>query len=208
MSIRHVFILIFISCTGCSFQSPFWARLVNSNVEKPLSKRETGTEDAPRLISPHNIKVVYNDGKQSTEVLVPILSSGQRVVIDHRNQAVPTDLRLSPLPPTAADKGLEDAYSKEGKAINRKGKPVSILASHEKIKSLADSGNYELALQYAEQVLERYPNHVQTLRAKGSLLLKIGELKASLEAYSKSQELEFDKRVADQIKKIEKMMGE
>ena len=63
-------------------------------------------------------------------------------------------------------------------------------------------------MQYCEQILARYPNHVQTLRAKGSLLLKMGEQKASLEAYNKAQDIEYDKRVAEQISKIEKMLGE
>lgn len=201
-------ILLTMLLPACSFQSPFWARLVHGTVEKPLEHREKGTEDKPRLLSPHNVKVVYNDGKQSTEVIIPILSSGQRIVVDHRNQGSPTHLGLLPIPPTIADKDVEEAYSKDGQPINRKAKPVSIVASHEKIRSLADEGNYQLALQYCDQILERYPNHVQTLRAKGSLLLKMGELKASLEAYNKAQDIQFDKRVADQIQKIEKMVGE
>jgi tetratricopeptide (TPR) repeat protein len=178
--------------------------VVEDEVEKPLSRRDQGTEDAPRVLSPHNVKVVYNDGSTSTEVLIPILSSGQQVVIDHKSRSAPQALSVVPIPPSEADKSLEDSYVEKGHPVASKSAPVSIIKTEEKIRELVKDGNYALALEHAELILKRYPNHVKTLRTKGSLLLRLGERDAALKAYYKAQEIEPDARVEEQIRTLEK----
>ena len=44
--------------TGCNSTKEFWRYVVDKEVSKPLAERETGTVDTPRLLSPHNVKVV------------------------------------------------------------------------------------------------------------------------------------------------------
>jgi tetratricopeptide (TPR) repeat protein len=193
--------------TACTSTREFWRYVVEDDTEKPLEKREKGEVDAPRLLSPYNVKVVYNDGSTSTEVLIPVLSSGQQIIIDHKSTASPQSLSVVPLPPSDADKTVEDAYVKSGGPVSQKGAPVSIVKTQERIRELVKDGNYGLALEFAEQVLKRYPNHVKTLRTKGSLLLKLGEREAALKTYQKAQEIEPDPRVEDQIKAIENQTG-
>jgi hypothetical protein len=188
---------------GCSSRKPFWTYVVEEDVSKPLPKREVGTKDDPKPISPHNVRVAYNDGGTLTEVWIPVLTSGQQIVIDHKSQGAPSSLSLVPIPPSAADKTVEEAYVKSGQPIVQKEKPVSIVKGHEKIRGLVKEGNYELALEYCDQILARYPNHVKTLRTKGSLLLKMGETEAAIKTYSRAQEIEPDPRVEEQIRKLE-----
>jgi tetratricopeptide (TPR) repeat protein len=64
-----------------------------------------------------------------------------------------------------------------------------------------------LALEYATQLLQRYPNHVETLRTKGALLLKMGEREAALESYQKAQDITPNSRVAKQIDELKKAEG-
>lgn len=150
------------------------------------------------------VKVVYNDGSASTEVTIPVLESAQRIFIKHAKSQTTQSLALIADPPTKADKTLEDEYTTEARKINPESPNVSITKTLNKIRTLADSGNYELALQYAEALLARYPEHVQTLRAKGSLLLKMGERSAALKVYERAQEIEPNPQVEQQIQKLQK----
>jgi tetratricopeptide (TPR) repeat protein len=68
-------------------------------------------------------------------------------------------------------------------------------------------GNYSLALEFADQLLKRYPNHVKTLQTRGSLLLKIGEKAEAVKSYQKAQDLEPDARVEELIRKLESEIG-
>jgi hypothetical protein len=192
--------------TGCVSGREFWSYVVDDNVSKPMPERETGERDKPAMLSPHNVKVVYNDGSTQTEVLIPVLSSGQQIVVDHRGRDNPPSLALAPLPPTDADKTLDEAYIGSGNPIVTKSPPVSIVKTREMIRKMVREGNYSLALQYADQLLKRYPSHAETLRTKGSLLLKIGEREAALETYRKAEEIEPDPRVAKQISELEKQV--
>jgi hypothetical protein len=199
--------LLFIFMTACNSTREFWRYVVEDGVEKPTSEREMGVRDQPRVLSPHNVKVVYSDGSVSTEVLIPILSSGQQILIAHNGNLSPQALSVAPLPPTAADKSLEEAYVKSGQPVRQEQRAVSIIKTHERVQMLVKEGNYALALQYIEQLLKRYPNHAKSLRTKGSLLLKMGEREAALKAYFKAQEVEPDSRVEEQIQRIEKSLG-
>jgi tetratricopeptide (TPR) repeat protein len=197
------FILLLLMTVSCSNRS-FWRYVVDDPVNKPLANRDQGSSDAPRMLSPHNVKVVFNDGSKSTEVLIPIVSSGQQVLIDHQGKAATKSIGLVPLPPTAADQDIEKNYLESGKKLTSKAPPVSIINTQKQIRDLVRDGNYALALEYAEQLLARYPSHAPSWRTKGSLLLKMGEKEAALKAYERAQELEPDPGVAELIKKIEK----
>lgn len=192
---------------SCNSTKEFWRYVVDKEVSKPLAEREKGTVDTPRMLSPHNVKVVYNDGSTSTEVVIPVLSSGQQILIAHNNKTSPSALSVVPLPPGDADRALEDAYLESGKQVVRKEPPVSIVKTHARIQELVKEGNYSLALEFADQLLKRYPNHVKTLRTKGSLLLKIGEKAEAIKAYQKAQDIEPDARVEELIRKLESEIG-
>lgn len=192
--------------SSCSTGRSFWSYVVGGKVAKPLGERQQGEVAKPRMLSPHNVKVVYNDGSTSTEVLIPILSSGQQIVVDHDERKSPESLSVIAPPPTPADQAIEKNYINDGHQISSQAVPISILKTHEKMRELASSGNYYLALEYAQKLLQRYPNHVKTLRAKGSLYLKIGEKKAALESYYRAEEIESDPEVRAQIKNIEKSL--
>ena len=102
---------------SCSSRKPFWTYVVEDDVGKPLPKREGGAKDDPKPISPHNIRVAYNDGGTLTEVWIPVLTSGQQIIIDHKSQGAPSSLALVPIPPAQADKTVEEAYVKSGQPI-------------------------------------------------------------------------------------------
>ena len=189
---------------GCVSGREFWSYVVEDEVSYPLPQREKGTPDKPAMLSPYNVKVVYNDGSAMTEVLIPILSSGQQILVDNGSKDAAPALALVPLPPTDADRSTEDAYVRSGQPIQPKAAAVSIVKTHELVRKLVREGNYALALQYADQVLKRYPNHAETLRMKGSLLLKIGERQAALDTYRKAEEVEPNPRVAAQIAELER----
>lgn len=188
---------------SCSASKEFWEYVVEDRVVKPLPEREEGEEDAPRLLSPHNVRVVYSDGSTSTEVVIPVLTSGQQIVIDHKSRSKPSSLAVVPLPPSSADKSLEESYVGEGLPVQSKSPPVSMVKTHERIRELVKEGNYALALEFADQLLKRYPKHVKTLRTKGSLLMQMGEREAALKAYREAQEVEPDTKVEEMIRKLE-----
>ncbi len=192
-----------VALSSCISGREFWTYVISDSVTKPLPPRELGKKDAPQIYSRDVVRVVYSDGSAQTEVFIPILMSGQQILIDQKSSQSPVGLALVPYAPTPADKTLEESYLKSGYSMNAKASPVSILKTQEMIRKFLKSGDYSIALQYAEQILGRYPNHVETLRTKGSLLLKIGERDGALETYRKAQEIEPNTQVGEQIKKLE-----
>lgn len=205
---KSVAIVLLCLPLGCVSGRSFWSYVIDEKVDKPLPQREVGEKDKPPLLTPYNVKVVYNDGQTETQVLIPVLSSGQQIVIDHQGQKRPaaSALSLVPMPQTPMDRELEDRYLQEGNAVVKDAAPISIVKTHEQIRAHVIDGNFALALQYADKLLERYPNHLKTLQTKGSLLLKIGEKRAALEAYRKAQNIESDPQVEDQIRKLEQSL--
>jgi tetratricopeptide (TPR) repeat protein len=197
---KLVFLLTLISCAS---GREFWNFVVEEPVQKPI-RREAGEVEAANPKNQQAVKVTYNDGSTSTQVEIPVLSSGQQIVIDHKGRPSEKGIGLVPLPPVDSDKSLEDAYLSSGNGISQKAAPVSITKTRSEIQKLVKQGNYALALEYSTQLLQRYPNHAETLRTKGALLLKMGERNAALEAYEKAQETEFSSRVAKQIDVIKK----
>ena len=190
------------SLSACASGREFWTYVVEPPVEKQVT-REKGTPIG-QVESPHVIRVAYSDGSTSTEVQVPVLSTGQEVIIDQKGRPASEAINLAPLAPTAADKSLEDSYVKSGSTVVQKSAAVSIVKTRAMVKRLVKQGNYSVALEYLDQLLARYPQHAESLRAKGSVLLKMGERDAALEAYRSAQEVEPNEQVRKQIEEIEK----
>ncbi len=205
MCFKYSIFLILISSltTSCISSRSFWTYVVDDKVEKGLPKRETGKIDVPMPDQRQQIRVVYSDGSSQTEVFVPVIASGQQVLIDQRSNQSPSGLAMIPFAPTSADKTLEDAYVQAGNPINSKAPSVSIVKTQEMIRKFIRSGEYSVALQYADQILSRYPNHLETLRTKGSLLLKMGERDAAIETYRKAEDLESTPRVREILDNLE-----
>ena len=193
------------SVVGCASGREFWNYVVEPPVDKTLA-REKGAPIG-EVASTQVIKVAYSDGSTSTEVSVPVISSGQQVIIDQKNHRADTAVNVIPLAPTPADQSLDEAYVKSGKALSNKSPAVSLVKTQAMIKKLVRQGNYSLALEYVDQLLQRYSQHTESLRAKGSILLRMGEREAALEAYRRAQELEPSPQVEKQIQELEKKLG-
>ena len=203
---RYIFFGLWLcSLLGCVSGREFWTYVVEPPAEKTLA-RQQGTV-AAQAASPHVVKVAYSDGSTSTEVLVPVLSSGQQIIIDPKGRPQQSSMNLAPLAPVAADKSIEESYIKSGKTVQSKAGPVSITRTRAMVKKLVREGNYSLALEYLDQLLQKYPQHVESLRSKGSVLLKMGEREAALDAYRKAEEIEPDPQVRRQILELEKSVN-
>lgn len=154
-----------------------------------------------------SMKVRWNDGDLMTEIDVPMLSSGQRVVIEHASDQTgvkplpSTD--LVPPPPTAADAALVDAYKSRGLRVNDDAAAVSIAQANARMKEAIKNGNYGLALEWTELVLARYPSHPRFLRAKASLLLLMGERDKAIEIYEKAETIESDPAVRKKLDELQ-----
>jgi hypothetical protein len=180
-------------------------------IEPPTKKHDALKEDGT-LIRPFGfgsttvMKVRWNDGTLSTEVDVPMLATGQRIVIEHGQgdvKTIPTS-RLVPPPPTPADKTLADAYRARGLKVDEGAADVSILRARELMQEATKSGNYGLALEWCETVLQRYKAHPEFLRAKASLLLMMGERDKAIEVYEQVESIESDPAVRKKLEELQK----
>ncbi len=175
----------------------------------PALEEEEGTQLRPFAFgSTTAMKVSWNDGNVITEVEIPMLASGQRIVIEHQPgatgvQTIPAT-RLVPPPPSAADKSLDDAYRQRGLAVNPDAAEVSLSGGLTKLQTAVGDGNYQLALEWAELVLSRYPSHPATLRAKGSILLLMGEREKAIEVYESVEEIESDPDVRKTLEDLQR----
>jgi hypothetical protein len=157
--------------------------------------------------STSTMKVRWNDGDLMTEIDVPMLSSGQRVVIEHSRdrtgvEALPST-SLVPPPPTAADEALVEAYRARGLRVNDDAPEVSVAQANQQMKDAIKSGSYGLALEWAELVLARYPSHPQFLRAKASILLLMGERQKAIEIYERAEAIESDPQVRQKLEELQ-----
>ena len=145
------------------------------------------------------MKVSWNDGNMLTEVQIPMLASGQRIIVEHSEGAEPVktipSTRLVPPPPSIADKSLVEAYRARGLRVNQDAPDVSITRSRMLMEKAIEAGNYQLALEWCEMVLAKYPSHPELARAKGSILLLLGEREKAIEIYEAVEEIESDPRV-------------
>lgn len=155
------------------------------------------------------MQVRWNDGNVITEVQIPMLASGQRIVIEHTASATDVQTipatRLVPPPPSVADDTLDEAYRERGLRVNPDAPEVSITSARTRMQEALAGGNYQLALEWCELLLARYPSHPETLRAKGSILLLLGERDKAIEVYEEAEEIETDPMVRE---KLEELLGQ
>ena len=210
---RHClwWVLCLVLCApGCASRSYTHYLIEPAPKTNPVLEDEEGTMVRPFAYgSTTAMKVSWNDGNVITEVEIPMLASGQRIVIEHGAsgtdvETVPAS-RLVPPPPTAADTTLEDAYRSRGLRVNPDAPQVSISTARSRMQEALAEGNYQLALEWCALVLERYPSHPETLRAQGSLLLLLGEREKAIEVYELVEEIESDPEVRKKLEELQNM---
>jgi hypothetical protein len=170
-------------------------------------EEEEGTQLRPfGFGSTTAMQVRWNDGNVITEVQIPMLASGQRIVIEHTANATDVETipatRLVPPPPSTADETLDEAYRERGLRVNPEAPEVSLTAARTHMQEALAGGNYQLALEWCELVLARYPSHPETMRAKGSILLLLGEREKAIEVYEEVEEIETDPTVRAKLEEL------
>lgn len=192
---------------GCASRNYTHYLIEPAPATNPALEEEEGTLLRPAGFgSTTAMKVRWNDGNVITEVEIPMLASGQRIVIEHTASATDVETipatRLVPPPPSAADKTLDDAYRQRGLRVNPDAPEVSITRARSLMQEAISAGNYQLALEWCELLLARYPSHPETLRAKGSILLLLGEREKAIEVYEEVEEIESDPKVRKQLEEL------
>ncbi len=201
--------ILLLSMLGCASRSYTHYLIKPAPEVSPAFEEEEGTQLRPFAFgSTTSMKVRWNDGEVITEVQIPLLASGQRIVIEHGSSDadLPTipATRLVPPPPTAADATLEEAYRERGLAVNPEAPEVSITRARAHMQRALAEGNYALALEWASLLLDRYPSHPETLRAKGSILLLMGEREKAIEVWETAEEIETDPAVRAKLEELQK----
>lgn len=193
---------------GCASRSYTHYLIEPAPAAHPAFEEEEGTQLRPfGFGSTTALQVRWNDGDVITEVQIPMLASGQRIVVEHSGQA--TDLqklpatRLVPPPPTLADETLDRAYRERGLRVQPEAPEVSLTRARQKMQEAIEAGNYALALEWCELVLARYPSHPETLRAKGSVLLLLGEREQAIAVYETAEEIESDPAVRTKLEELQ-----
>ena len=195
---------------GCAARNYTYYLIEPAPAVNPALIEEEGTQLRPMGFgSTTAMTVRWNDGDVITEVQIPMLSSGQRIVIAHTAgvtdvETIPAT-RLVPPAPTAADSTLDAAYRERGLRVNSDAPEVSLSGARTRMQEALSSGNYQLALEWCELLLARYPSHPATLRAKGSILLMLGEREKAIEVYEAAEEIESDPGVR---RKLEELQGQ
>lgn len=193
--------------TGCAARN-YTQYLIEPEVQKNPALREEGTMMRPFGFGSTTVmKVRWNDGNLITEVDVPMLASGQRIVIEHGAGAKDVKTlpatRVVPPPPTRADQALIDAYRERGLAVNDAAAEVSITRARTLMQDAIKAGNYQLALEWCETVLARYRSHPEFLRAKASVLLLMGEREKAIQIYEQAEEIESDPGVRKKLEELQ-----
>jgi hypothetical protein len=183
--------------------------LVDPKPQKNPALKEEGTLIRPFGFGSTTVmKVRWNDGDLITEVDVPMLATGQRIVIEHgagssEVKTIPAS-RVVPPPPTAADSSLIEAYRARGLRIDDAAPEVSISRARANMQEAIRSGNYALGLEWCETVLQRYKSHPEFLRAKGSLLLMMGERDKAIQVYEQVEAIESDPAVRKKLEELQR----
>jgi len=194
---------------GCASKNYTHYLLEPAPAVNPALVEEEGTQLRPLGFgSTTAMKVSWNDGNVLTEVEIPLLASGQRIVVEHTPSSTGVSTipatRLVPPPPTQADTSLDQAYRERGLAVNPDASAVSLTRSRTLMQTALEQGNYQLALEWAEMALSRYPSHPETLRAKGSILLMLGERDKAIETYEAVEEIESDPTVRQTLEDLQR----
>ncbi len=183
--------------------------LVDPEPQKPEALKEEGTPTRPfGFGSTTAMKVRWNDGDLITEVDIPMLASGQRVVVEHgagtsEAKTIPAS-RIVPPPPTAGDAALVEAYRARGLRVEEQAPEVSIVRARTLMQEAIKGGSYHLALEWCETVLARYRSHPEFLRAKASLLLMMGERDKAIEVYEQAEDVESDPEVRKKLEELQR----
>lgn len=194
--------------TSCA-QRNYTYYLIEPAPQKHPALKEEGTLARPFGYGSTTVmKVRWNDGNMITEVDVPMLASGQRVVIEHGQgssdlKTIPAS-RVVPPPPNAGDTALIEAYRARGLRIDESAPEVSLVRARGLMQDAIKQGNYSLALEWAETVLRRYKSHPEFLRAKGSLLLMMGERDKAIEIYEQAESVESDPGVRKKLEELQR----
>jgi tetratricopeptide (TPR) repeat protein len=205
---RLLLLLLPLLASACATRN-YTYYLVEPAPKKPEALKEEGTLVRPFGFGSTTVmKVRWNDGNLMTEVDVPMLATGQRIVIEHGagNGDVKTlpASRVVPPPPSAADKSLIEAYRARGLRIDEAAAEVSITRARTLMEQATREGNYHLALEWCETVLARYKSHPEFLRAKGSLLLMMGEREKAIEIYEQVEAIESEPGVRKKLEELQR----
>ncbi len=190
------------------------ARSYTHYLIEPAPKKNPALKEEGTLLRPMGfgsttvMKVRWNDGEVLTEVQIPMLATGQRIVVEHSKaseqvKTIPAT-RLVPPKPSIADKSLDEAYRARGLRVNGDAPDVSLTQSRTRMEEALRAGNYQLGLEWCEMVLRRYPAHPEFMRAKGSILVLMGEREKAIEIYEAVEETESDPQVREMLEKLRK----
>ncbi len=195
-------------CSGCAARNYTYYLIEPAPTKHPALKEE-GTLTRPfGFGSTTAMKVRWNDGNLITEVDIPMLATGQRIVVEHgagsRDVKTIPPTRVVAPPPTAADASLIEAYRARGLRVDDTAPEVSISRARTLMQEATKTGNYSLALEWCETVLQRYKSHPEFLRAKASLLLMMGERDKAIEVYEQVETIESDPTVRKKLEELQK----
>lgn len=201
---------LLLTLGGCASHSYTHYLIEPAPTTPPALEEEEGTQLRPfGFGSTTAMQVRWNDGNVITEVQIPMLASGQRIVIEHSPSATDVETipatRLVPPPPSVADATLDEAYRQRGLRVNPEAPEVSLTSARTRMQDALATGNYQLALEWCEMALFRYPSHPEMLRAKGSILLMLGERDKAIEVWEAVEEIETDPMVRQ---KLEELLGQ
>jgi hypothetical protein len=209
---RTLLLAVLASCsawTAACAPHNYTYYLIDPPTKKMASLKEDGTLIRPFGFGSTTVmKVRWNDGKTMTEIDVPMLATGQRIVIEHG--AGPSDLktipvsRVVPPPPGPADASLIEAYRARGLKIDDSAPEVSLTRVRALMQQAIQEGNYSVALEWCETVLQRYKSHPEFLRAKASLLLMMGEREKAIEIYEQAETIESDPAVRKKLEELQR----
>ena len=197
--------IIFLGISAC--ESTYTQYIVDPEIVVPEQIKET--ESAP-LVSDSNddykfVTVKQNNGSRYTEILIPVFSKGQKIIVDYEGSKnklaslAPTKVAPPPFANDRLHQELERDYKLKGYVVNNNADPVSLSKSRKLLEGYLKNSNYSSALIITDKVLERYPSQVEFLRAKGSIYLLMGEKSAAVTAFEKAQTVEYSDNVQYQI---------
>ena len=193
--------------SGCSTRSYTHYLVEPAPARSELLEDEEGTLLQPFTFgSTTALKVRWNDGQTLTEIELPLLASGQRIIIEHAEgvngpERLPAT-GLVPPPPTLADQTLEAAYRSRGLPVREEAATISLGRARQLMEAALRESNHQLALEWCALVLARYPSHPEFLRAKGSLLYLVGEREKAIEIYEAAEEIESDPQVVQMLERL------
>ena len=205
---RFLLLVAALACSACTARN-YTHYLIRPAPQKNPALVEEGTLVRPMAFGSSTVmKVTWNDGEVMTQVHIPMLASGQRIVIEHGQtpeqvQTLPST-RIVPPRPSLADKSLVEAYRSKGLRVNEDAPDISVTKARTEMESSIRTGNYQMALEWCEMVLSRYPSQPGFLRAKGSILLLMGEREKAIEIYEAAEEIESDPQVRKTLEELQK----